>query len=409
MVNRRRLLDRLETLRGFGRTGSGVVRRFLTDIDIQARRWLAAEMETIGLEADIDGVGNVFGRSPNPGPALLLGSHSDTQPTGGWLDGALGVIYALEIAQALGESGSTRDYAVDVVSWADEEAHFLGLLGSRSFCGEIEEVEIDTATNESGERLRDRLAACELGHKPRVRLDPARYLGYIEAHIEQGPWLEDAGDRVGVVTSIVGMRDLSLRFHGRQNHAGTTPMSLRSDAAMALIKFAGLVDQAFSELAGEHTVWTVGRIELQPNAPSIVPGLAGANLQFRDPDQDRVENMQNRVFELAEKFKRNNPVELDVLVRDASARAVEMDAELQAALARAAQKLVPGRWRHMPSGASHDAQVLAAHMPAAMLFIPSIGGISHDFAEDSHADDIELGCAVLLSAVAELLANMGRA
>lgn len=403
MINRRRLLERLEALRAFGMSGNGVVRRFLSEIDMQARRWLVAEMRQIGLEASVDGVGNVFGRSPNPAPALLLGSHSDTQPTGGWLDGALGVIYALEIAQALGENADTRAYAVDVASWADEEAHFLGLLGSRSFCGELDEAEIDAAANENGQRLRDRLVSFDLEHLPRARLDPARYLGYVEAHIEQGPWLERAGDRVGVVTSIVGMRDLSLRFRGQQNHAGTTPMSLRADAAMALFQFANQVNQAFTALAGEHTVWTVGRIELEPNAPSIVPGQAVANLQFRDPEQSRVEKMQARVFELAANFNRNGPVRLDVGVRDASARAVDMDPKLQAALARAAQKHAPGGWRHMPSGASHDAQVLAAHLPAAMLFIPSIGGISHDFAEDSHADDIVLGCEVLFSAVTDLL------
>ena len=403
MINPDRLLENLHRLRDFGRCGNGVVRRCLTPVDLESRAWLVERLQSAGLNSWIDGIGNVFGISRNHGKALLLGSHSDTQPTGGWLDGALGVIYALEIATALGEHSSTARLAIDVASWADEESHYLGMMGSRSFCGELEETEIDSARSDEGECLRDALTRAGIADRSQHRLDPERYLGYIEAHIEQGPWLEAEGKRIGVVTSIIGMCDLGVTVRGQQNHAGTTPMHLRRDAAQGLFEFCRRVDISFGELAGEHSVWTVGQIDLQPNARSIVPGLATANLQFRDPDQARVERLKHCAFELAREMDCTHPCEVEIEIHDDSARAVDMDESMRDALARAADKLAPNAWRDMPSGAAHDAQVLAAHMPSGMLFIPSIGGISHDFTEDSNESDIVLGCEVLADAVVSLL------
>ena len=403
MINPDRLLQNLHRLRGFGRAGNGVVRRCLSPIDMESRHWLVSLMQDAGLDAGIDGIANVIGRSANPGKALLLGSHSDTQATGGWLDGALGVMYSIEVAQALRENPDTRHLAIDVASWADEESHYLGLMGSRSFCDALAESEIDAAHNSDGHSLRAALAEHGLEQRPRLHLEAGRYLGYIEAHIEQGPWLELEQQRIGVVTSIVGMRDLELSFSGQQNHAGTTPMHLRRDAAMALFDFAQILNRSFSEIRGDNSVWTIGRLALTPNEPSIVPGLAECNLQFRDPEQARVEQMHQCVFTLIEEFNRGNEVHASIRIRDESARAVAMDDSLQQALARAAEKHAPDHWRHMPSGAAHDAQVLAMHMPAGMLFIPSIGGISHDFTEDSREEDIVLGCQVLAEAVMQLL------
>jgi len=403
MINADRLLQNLHELRNFGRSGNGVVRRCLSRVDIDSRHWLVAKMQAAGLDASIDGIANVIGYSPNPGKALLLGSHSDTQPTGGWLDGALGVIYGIEVAQALNEQDTRAQFAIDVASWADEESHYLGLMGSRSFCDELNEAEIDAAHNSEGHSLRAALAQNGLDKLPRLHLQAERYLGYLEAHIEQGPWLELEHRRIGVVTAIVGMRDLNLSFHGQQNHAGTTPMHLRQDAAMALFEFVQDLNRAFSRIRGDHSVWTIGQLRLTPNAPSIVPGMAECNLQFRDPEQARVEAMQQCAFALVDEFNQKHALEARISLRDESARAVDMDENLQAALAQAAQRLAPGDWRHMPSGAAHDTQVLAAHLPTGMLFIPSIDGISHDFAEDSREDDIVLGCEVLADAARQLL------
>jgi len=403
MINSARLLHNLQRLRSFGQSGNGVVRRCLSAVDMESRHWLVERMREAGLDARIDGIANVIGVSTNPGKALLLGSHSDTQPTGGWLDGALGVIYAIEVAQALGEDPRTRHLAVDVASWADEESHYLGLMGSRSFCDELSETEIDAACNSDGHRLRAALADHGLDRAPRLHLQPERYLGYLEAHIEQGPWLEMEQLRMGVVTSIVGMKDLHFSFCGQQNHAGTTPMHLRRDAAMALFEFVRQLNEAFTGIGGENSVWTIGQLNLTPNARSIVPGLAEGNLQFRDPDQARVEAMSECAFALVEEFNRHHDVQASIYIHDESARAVDMDPAIQAALASAAELCAPGAWRYMPSGAAHDAQVLASHMPAGMLFIPSIGGVSHDFSEDSHEADIVLGCEVLARATVQLL------
>ena len=401
MINGERLLKHLNELREFGRCGNGVVRPCLTPVDMQSREWLVEKMQEAGLTAEIDGIANVIGKATQPGPAILIGSHSDTQRTGGWLDGALGVIYGIEVAQSLAEQDRFKYLAIDVASWADEESHYLGLMGSRSFCGELTTEEIDLAQNSEGYSLRQALSDCGLVKRPRLQLDPERYRGYLEAHIEQGPWLEQENKRIGVVTSIVGMMDLTLSFQGQQNHAGTTPMHCRQDAATTLFTFSQAIDQAFTEIRGPYTVWTIGQIELQPNARSIIPGFARANLQFRDPNQALVEQLRDRVFELVES-RTCDSVQIRVEVHDDTAQAINMDASIQAALATATEQIVPGQWRHMPSGAAHDAQVLAAHLPSGMLFIPSIGGISHDFAEDTSDADIVLGCEVLARAIVGL-------
>ena len=202
-INPARLLDDLRHLRTFGATGPGVVRLSLSSVDMDARRWLAGRMNEAGLAATIDGVGTVFGRSRNAGPALLIGSHTDTQPTGGWLDGALGVIYGLEIARALAECETTRHFAVDVASWIDEEGTFSGFLGSRSFVGEAVDEALRHARNREGVLLGDALAQAGLIGAARVRIDRARHKAYLEPHIEQGGRLEAHGKSIGVVTTIV--------------------------------------------------------------------------------------------------------------------------------------------------------------------------------------------------------------
>ncbi len=281
-INPERLLSDLKHLRTFGATGPGVVRLSLSPVDMAARRWLAGRMNDAGLSASIDGVGTVFGRSRNAGPALLIGSHTDTQPTGGWLDGALGVIYGLEIARALAECEETRHFAVDIASWIDEEGTFSGFLGSRSFVGENVDEAVRSARNREGVPLANALKQAGLAEAARVRIDKTRHKAYLEPHIEQGGRLEANGKSIGVVTTIVGIRELKLHFTGQRNHAGTTPMSIRRDAGAALVAFIARVDEAFRQLADADTVWTVGRIELDPGSFSVVPGAADLYLQFRD-------------------------------------------------------------------------------------------------------------------------------
>jgi N-carbamoyl-L-amino-acid hydrolase len=398
-----RLLTDLKRLRSFGATGPGVVRLALSPVDLASREWLVGRMTQAGLDARIDGVGTVFGRSRKSGPALLIGSHTDTQPTGGWLDGAMGVIYGLEIARALAEHDDTKHLAVDVASWIDEEGTFSGLLGSRSFVGDSVDESIRDATNRQGERLADVLEAAGLAGRPRARFEPGRHVAYLEPHIEQGGRLEAAGKSIGVVTTIVGLRELRLRFIGQRNHAGTTPMAIRRDAGAALVAFIATMNDAFAQLADADTVWTVGRIDLDPGAMSVVPGAADMYLQFRDANAARLRAMEERLAGLARDFNARNGVQVELTTIDEPMEPVSMSSALAEHLAQAAGLIAREQWIRMPSGAAHDAQVIARCMPACMMFVPSIGGVSHDFIEDTAEEHIVLGCRVAATAAATIL------
>lgn len=404
-INPDRLLADLDHLRTFGACDNGVMRPSLSAVDMQSRLWLAQRMRDAGLDARIDGVGNVIGRCARPGPALLIGSHSDTQPRGGWLDGAMGVIYGLEIARALAEDPATVHLAVDTVAWVDEEGTFLGCLGSRSWCGVLDPDDEAAARNADGVTLRQAIAAAGLSQVPRERLPADRYIGYLEAHIEQGPYLEEAGFEIGVVTSIVGIRGCTVDFVGEQNHAGTTPMPRRKDAGVALFDYAVKIRERFQALASERTVWTIGRATLEPGAPSIIPGRAQMLLQFRDANEALLDRMEAAAIALAEEASTAGPVRVSARRARTPVVPTIMDSDLQRHIAEAADKLVSGLWMRMPSAAGHDPMVIASHLPCAMLFIPSINGISHDFAEDSKREDIVTGCQVLADAAESILRN----
>ena len=372
---------------------------------MEARRWLQLRYEEAGLDATLDGVGNVLGRSRNTGKALLIGSHSDTQPTGGWLDGALGVIYALEAVRALAADRNTAALAVDAVSFQDEESRFVGCLGSRSLLGALTPEMEQHAQDSQGVTLPDALREAGLADVPRVHLAPERYAGFIEAHIEQGPHLEDAGRRIGVVTGIVGLRSIRFIFRGQQNHAGTTMMARRRDATTALYELAHRINIEFPKVAAERTVWTMGRIRVEPNATSIVPGYAELDLQFRDQSEAPLDAFEAIVARLVSDMNGRGGVAIEAMPTRTPIAPTRMDAALQSHIENAAERNAPGNWQRMPSGAFHDAGIISASIPSAMLFIPSIGGISHDFAEDSHEEDIVLGCQVLTDAAASILAD----
>ncbi len=400
-----RLLSDLRALRAIGAQGRGVVRPAFSATDMEARRWLKARYEEAGLDATIDGVGNVLGRSRSAGKALLIGSHSDTQPTGGWLDGALGVVYGLEVVRALAADAATRALPVDVVSFQDEEARFVGCLGSRSLIGALTPEMEDGATDSRGTALAEALREAGLAGVPRLRLDPDRYAGFIEPHIEQGPHLEDAGRRIGVVTGIVGLRGIRFVFRGQQNHAGTTMMARRRDASTALYELAHRINQEFPKVAGQRSVWTMGRVRVEPNATSIVPGYAELDLQFRDPEDAPLDAFEEVVARLVEEMNVRGGVTIEAIRARAPIRPSRMDPRLQSHIEAAAERHAPGLWQRMPSGAFHDAGIVSERLPSAMLFIPSIGGISHDFAEDSRDEDIVLGCQVIADAAASILAE----
>jgi len=409
-INPQRLMNDLKHLRTIGQYGTGVVRPAFSAKDMAARQWLLDRMGEAGLKASMDGMGNVFGRSANPGKGILVGSHTDTQPQGGWLDGSLGVIYGLEIARSCAEDRRTAHFAVDVASWSDEEGTYLGMLGSRSFCDMLSPDDLQRAQNhQTAQPLSAALEQAGLSGIPTIKLDPDRYAAYLEAHIEQGPHLDAQGILLGVVTAIVGIRTFRITFKGQQNHAGTTPMAYRKDAGVALMELAHVINREFPSLAGPRTVWTVGHVRLEPGSPSVVPGHAEMLLQFRDTDEKILDALESKTTRIVRAAHEQGPVEIDLKPIFPRTEPAGMDATVQECLAKAAEIHAPGGWIRMPSGAGHDAQILAHRLPSGMLFIPSIGGISHDIAEDTAEKDIVRGCRTLATATEALLqqANPG--
>jgi len=409
-IKPQRLMDDLRHLRTIGQFGTGVVRPAFSAADMQARRWLLDRMAETGLQASIDGVGNVLGRSQNPGKAVLIGSHTDTQPQGGWLDGSLGVMYGLEVARAFAEHRGTARCAVDVASWSDEEGTYMGLLGSRSFCGALDRAAMAKAQNhQTAQPLSAALEQAQLAGIPTLRLDPGRYAAYLEAHVEQGPHLDNQGMRLGVVSAIVGIRTFRVVFKGQQNHAGTTPMAYRRDAGAALMEFAHLINGEFPASAGPRTVWTIGHVRLEPGSPSVVPGRAEMLLQFRDTDNKILDALEETTARMVAGAHKKGPVAVDLQAVSPWSEPAAMDGSVQECLAAAAEIHAPGKWIRMPSGAGHDAQIFAGILPAGMLFVPSIGGISHDIAEDTAEEDIVRGCRTLAAATAALLRQVNPA
>ena len=392
-----RLLKDLYAAREIGKYKTGVHRPTFSPQDVEARHWLATRMTDAKLDTTIDGIGNVYGRDPTPGRKLLMGSHMETQNHAGWLDGVMGVLYGLETARTLG-------HGIDVASWADEEGHFGAFIGSRSFCGLLTEQEIDVCANrETNTSLRDALHQAGFSGRPRQKVDTARYRGYLEAHIEQGADLEDHHLRLGIVTAIVGSRRFRIQFKGQQNHAGTTRMSVRKDAGVALIKLVAGIEERFPKVAGPRTVWTTGDIKLDPGAASIVPGGAELVFQFRDTDPAILDALDAALKELLAKAAKG-PCEVTVAFQSTTVPST-MDPGFQGALTAAAQLHAPGLHQPMPSGAGHDAQILSQMLPSAMLFVPSIGGISHHYTENTRDEDIVLGCQVFADAAASILAK----
>jgi N-carbamoyl-L-amino-acid hydrolase len=388
----------LYELREIGKFKTGVHRPTYSPQDMESRHWLVERLQACGLDASIDGIGNVFGRHPGNGPHLLVGSHIETQNEAGWLDGALGVMAGVALARA--------GLPVDVIAFADEEGHFEGgFLGSRSAAGELTEDEIDRSRNRTdGTMLRDALQAAGLAGRKRMTLEPGRYKGYYEMHIEQGTQLESTGLRIGVVTGIVAIWQWRLQVQGMQDHAGGTTMAERRDAGLSAVRLLAAIDAEFPRIAGERSTWTTGRIVLTPGAPSIIPGTADVLFQFRDVSVPVLERMEAGLRMLV---RESNRRERCTTRLEAVSKAIPAvcDPAMMAALEAAAEALAPGLWQRMPSGAGHDAQVMARLMPSSMLFVPSIGGISHHWAEDTKDEDLALGVSVLGEAARRFLAG----
>jgi beta-ureidopropionase / N-carbamoyl-L-amino-acid hydrolase len=401
-VDGARVLADLHTLRSIGAYKSGVHKPTFSEPHLRSLEWLVQRLPEAGLAGDIDGIGNVVGANTKAGPKLLAGSHLESQNFAGWLDGPLGVVYALEAARVI-NSDSSMEGAVEVAAWCDEEGHFGHFLGSRSYVGAVTEADIDAARDRNSDRtMREALASAGLAGRPRARSERGRHIGYLEAHIEQGETLESSGLKIGVVTSIVGIWQYRIRFTGEQNHAGTTRMAIRKDAGLALARFCVDIDDRFPALGGPRTVWTTGRITLDPGAPSIIPGAAEMLFQMRDDDASVIARLEDHLRSMAADVSSQGRCTVAVERIRTGAPAL-MDASFQQAIEAASAAIAGGKSLRMPSGAGHDAQVLATVMPAGMLFVPSIGGISHHWTENTDDADIVTGAQVFVDACRRLL------
>ena len=399
-----RVLADLRALRSIGAYKTGVHKPTFSEPHMRSLEWLAQRLPEAGLTAEIDGIGNVLGTSTKSGPKLLAGSHLESQNHAGWLDGPLGVVYALEAARVINPDPNATG-AVEVAAWCDEEGHFGSFLGSRSYVGALTEADIDAARDRNSDRtMRQALSEVGLAGRPRAEAEPGRHIGYLEAHIEQGQRLESDGLSIGVVTSIVGIWQYRITFRGEQNHAGTTRMDVRKDAGVALARLCVAIDDRFPTLCGPRTVWTTGRITLDPGAPSIIPGRAEMLFQIRDDDPEVIGRLEDVLRSMAAEVAGQGRCDVAVERLRTGAPAM-MDARFQQAIEDASLLFAGGRSQRMPSGAGHDAQILATIMPAGMLFVPSIGGISHHWSENTDDADIVTGAEVFVEACRRLLAT----
>ena len=403
-VDGARVLADLNALRAIGTYKTGVHKPTFSEPHMRSLEWLTQRFREADLATEIDGIGSVIGTSTKPGPKLLAGSHLESQNYAGWLDGPLGVVYALEAARVINPDPNIHG-AVEVAAWCDEEGHFGSFLGSRSYVGAVSEAEIDAARDRnSGKTMREALREVGLAGRPRVTAELGRHIGYLEAHIEQGERLESEALKIGIITSIVGIWQYRIIFTGEQNHAGTTRMAVRRDAGLALARFCVEIDDRFPAVGGPRTVWTTGRITLDPGAPSIIPGSAEMLFQIRDDDPGVIARLEELLRSMAAEVTAHGRCSVAVERIRTGAPAM-MDASIQEAIESASASLAGGRSLRMPSGAGHDAQILATIMPAGMLFVPSIGGISHHWSENTDDADIITGAQVFVEACRRLLAR----
>ena len=396
-----RLNQHLDDLSQFGRTAEGGVHRVaFSDADIEARRFCLELMSRAGLDARIDAAGNVVGRRPGllaDAPPIVFGSHIDTVPDGGKYDGSLGSLSAIEIAETLRENGYRNRRPLEVVIFSDEES---GLSGSSGFVGALSREAL------AGRRSNGpTLAECieRIGGDP-ARIEeaarhPGEIAGYIELHIEQGATLERAGIQIGVVEGIVGITRHDVVFAGFPNHAGTTPMSERRDAMLAAAELVLAVNRQVRAIPGRQ-VGTVGRLEAEPNAPNVIPGRVTLTVELRDLSNETIDRLWEGIAREAQEIAQRQGASvshertsrIEPALADPGIRGVIADAAADMGLSTLS----------LPSGAGHDAQELARIGPMGMLFVPSVGGVSHSPLEFTRPEDVVNGANVLLQSVLRL-------
>lgn len=381
----------------------GTTRLAYTREDVRGRQLTADMMREAGLEVRIDSAGNMFGRREGSEdlPPIVFGSHVDTVRGGGRYDGVLGVVAGIICIQALERSSLRTRHPLEVVVFANEEGQRFGaLVGSRAAVGDLSESDLDIR-DESGETLRDAIRA--VGGSPEAIASSALKAGdiaaYLELHIEQGGELEERGVSIGVVEGISGIQHVDVRLVGAANHSGTTTMSSRRDALVA----AAVLVLAVQQVAVERKlcrVATVGQLSVSPNSINIVPGEVKLTLELRDIDATRIDAALESIRSEALHIARTHNVAVDFSPRPLVAPVLSHPAVIEQ-ITGSCQTL--GLSHHtMPSGAGHDAQMMGRVAPMGMIFVPSVGGISHSLEEFTSAGDCTRGAEVLLHTILRL-------
>jgi allantoate deiminase len=394
------------SLEALGRIGAGanggVTRAAWSPELFEAYAWVGDRLKELGLEVEIDAAGNLVGRwEAGSGSPVVVGSHLDTVPSGGHFDGVLGVVAAVHAVRALKDEGFEPGRPLWIVAFMDEEGTRFGtaLFGSRAFVGE-DLAGTGDRTDANGTTLRAAIAEADFDLDRVGDASRAGEIGaYLELHIEQGPVLEAEGVEIGIVTSIVGLRGYRVRLEGQANHAGTTPMHLRRDALAGAARVAlALRDWARAQ---DSVTVNVGKISVQPGGANVVPGVADFTIDIRAATAEGAAELEGVVAGIVAGVAAEEGLTYD-LDSTFALDPLELDADLIAAVERAAASEGASAMR-MASGAGHDAMLVGRDVPAAMLFVPSRGGISHSPAEYSEPQHVELGMQVLTATLRESL------
>jgi allantoate deiminase len=392
----------IEELGAIGETPDGMYRFMYDDAWQRARDTLLAWIREAGLEARVDAVGNVFGRLPGRSDRVVLtGSHVDTVPSGGKYDGALGVVGGLAALAALRAAGGTPERTVEVVALCEEESsRFTGnFFGTRAMLGLVAADEPDRLRDRDGVLLADAMRQAGLDPAAVASAERSDLDAFLELHIEQGRVLADEGVDIGLVEVIPAITWQTITVRGRQDHAGATPMDLRQDAFQAAAQMARDLT-VLIEREGRPAVATTGRWTVEPGQPSIVPGLARFSLDLRHPDRSVRDRLVAGVGEICTSVAARWGVTVDIAT-DKDEEPATMDAGLLE-LCRSAAEDCGASWRRMPSGAGHDSQLMATRVPTAMVFVPSVEGLSHTPDEFSTLEDCTRGASVLATALHRL-------
>lgn len=396
-----RLSGNLERLACFGRSASGGIHRSaFSEADRQAKDWLTGKMLEAGLRCRRDAADNLWGRLDGQGPAVLAGSHLDVVPDGGMFDGAVGVLAALECLQAVREQALPHRRPLEAVAFCDEEGAYLSLMGSRAVAGDLSPAELATGRNMTGISLQDAMAAVglDIANIDQARRDPGDLHAYLELHIEQGPRLEESNIPIGIVQSIVGIISCWVTFTGEANHAGTTPMARRRDALLGAAEFALQVTAWVRDHS--NAVVTCGNLEAKPGAFNIVPGKVRLALEFRDTRPENLETINSKVLEIGQEIARTRQLTFEL--QRASSEAPVCLSRAVIETIRSEAEALGYTYQMMDSGAGHDAQILAPHVQAGMIFIPSRAGKSHCPEEFSSRQAVEQGAQLLLNSLLHL-------